>query len=78
MDTDFPWERLTGEPLVYASMGTLKNGLAKAAVISVPTVPSSAVDGLLQRRALNTAVSRAAPAREALISLPSRSCSLTR
>ena len=30
MDTDFPWERLTGEPLVYASMGTLQNGLAKA------------------------------------------------
>jgi MGT family glycosyltransferase len=24
---DFPWERLTGEPLIYASMGTLMNGL---------------------------------------------------
>ena len=24
----FPWERLTGEPLIYASMGTLVNGLA--------------------------------------------------
>jgi len=23
---DFPWERLTGEPLIYASMGTLMNG----------------------------------------------------
>jgi zeaxanthin glucosyltransferase len=23
----FPWERLTGEPLIYASMGTLVNGL---------------------------------------------------
>jgi MGT family glycosyltransferase len=23
---DFPWERLTGEPLVYASMGTILNG----------------------------------------------------
>ena len=22
----FPWERLTGNPLVYASMGTLVNG----------------------------------------------------
>ncbi len=22
----FPWERLTGEPLIYASMGTLQNG----------------------------------------------------
>ncbi len=28
IDTDFPWERLTGEPLVYASMGTVQNGLA--------------------------------------------------
>jgi MGT family glycosyltransferase len=25
---DFPWERLTGEPLIYASMGTLMNGRA--------------------------------------------------
>ena len=23
---DFPWERITGEPLIYASMGTLQNG----------------------------------------------------
>jgi zeaxanthin glucosyltransferase len=28
IDVDFPWERLTGEPLIYASMGTLMNGLA--------------------------------------------------
>jgi zeaxanthin glucosyltransferase len=28
MDVDFPWERLTGEPLIYASMGTMLNGLA--------------------------------------------------
>jgi MGT family glycosyltransferase len=28
IDIDFPWERLTGEPLIYASMGTLQNGLA--------------------------------------------------
>jgi len=26
----FPWEKLSGKPLVYASMGTLVNGLAKA------------------------------------------------
>ena len=26
-NTDFPWDRLTGEPLVYASMGTMQNGL---------------------------------------------------
>jgi zeaxanthin glucosyltransferase len=25
-DVDFPWEKLTGEPLVYASMGTILNG----------------------------------------------------
>lgn len=25
-DADFPWERLTGERLIYASMGTLMNG----------------------------------------------------
>jgi len=25
---DFPWERLTGEPLIYASMGTVLNGRA--------------------------------------------------
>jgi MGT family glycosyltransferase len=24
---DFPWEKLTGEPLIYASMGTLQNGM---------------------------------------------------
>jgi MGT family glycosyltransferase len=23
---DFPWDKLTGEPLIYASMGTLQNG----------------------------------------------------
>jgi MGT family glycosyltransferase len=28
IDIDFPWERLTGEPLIYASMGTLLNGRA--------------------------------------------------
>lgn len=26
-EPDFPWDRLTGEPLIYASMGTLQNGL---------------------------------------------------
>ncbi len=26
LETDFPWERLTGEPIVYASMGTIQNG----------------------------------------------------
>ena len=28
MDFPFPWDRLTGEPVVYASMGTLQNGNA--------------------------------------------------
>lgn len=27
IDVDFPWERLTGEPLIYASMGTVQTGL---------------------------------------------------
>jgi zeaxanthin glucosyltransferase len=27
IESDFPWGRLTGEPLIYASMGTLQNGL---------------------------------------------------
>jgi len=26
-NADFPWDKLTGEPLIYASMGTLQNGL---------------------------------------------------
>jgi zeaxanthin glucosyltransferase len=26
-DPEFPWKRLTGEPVIYASMGTLQNGL---------------------------------------------------
>jgi zeaxanthin glucosyltransferase len=26
MDFDFPWQRLTGKPIAYASMGTLQNG----------------------------------------------------
>src|SRR5262249_16661330 len=25
-NVDFPWDRLTGEPLIYASMGTIMNG----------------------------------------------------
>jgi zeaxanthin glucosyltransferase len=28
-DRSFPWERLTGEPIVYASMGSLQNGNAE-------------------------------------------------
>ena len=27
-NVDFPWERLTGEPLIYVSMGTMLDGLA--------------------------------------------------
>jgi zeaxanthin glucosyltransferase len=26
-EPEFPWDRLTGEPIIYASMGTLQNGL---------------------------------------------------
>jgi zeaxanthin glucosyltransferase len=28
IEVEFPWERLTGEPLIYASMGTVQTGLA--------------------------------------------------
>jgi len=28
-EVPFPWERLTGEPLIYASMGTLQNGIER-------------------------------------------------
>jgi len=28
IDADFPWEQLTGGPVIYASMGTVQNGLA--------------------------------------------------
>jgi zeaxanthin glucosyltransferase len=27
MDFDFPWQQISGKPIVYASMGTLQNGL---------------------------------------------------
>jgi UDP:flavonoid glycosyltransferase YjiC (YdhE family) len=27
-ELNFPWDRLTGEPIVYASMGTIQNGNA--------------------------------------------------
>jgi UDP:flavonoid glycosyltransferase YjiC (YdhE family) len=27
IESNFPWNRLTDEPLIYASMGTLQNGL---------------------------------------------------
>lgn len=39
---DFPWERLTGEPLVYASMGTILNGQ--------PEVFRSIVAGVAKRK----------------------------
>jgi zeaxanthin glucosyltransferase len=26
VNVEFPWEQLTGEPIVYASMGTVANG----------------------------------------------------
>jgi zeaxanthin glucosyltransferase len=30
IESNFPWDRLTGEPIIYASMGTLQNGLDSA------------------------------------------------
>lgn len=41
---DFPWERLTGEPLIYASMGTLMNG--QADVYRVITAAAAKRNGL--------------------------------
>jgi zeaxanthin glucosyltransferase len=28
MKEDFPWQQITGQPIIYASMGTLQNGVA--------------------------------------------------
>jgi MGT family glycosyltransferase len=39
----FPWERLTGEPLIYASMGTLVNGLTD--VFRIILKEASAIPG---------------------------------
>jgi zeaxanthin glucosyltransferase len=44
IDVDFPWERLTGEPLIYASMGTLMNG--KADVFRAITAATAKRKGL--------------------------------
>ena len=41
---DFPWERLTGETLIYASMGTLMNG--QAAVYRAITAAAAKRNGL--------------------------------
>jgi zeaxanthin glucosyltransferase len=29
---DFPWEQITGQPIIYASMGTLQNSVASPAL----------------------------------------------
>jgi MGT family glycosyltransferase len=29
MQEEFPWQQITGEPIIYASMGTLQNGVAR-------------------------------------------------
>ncbi len=38
---DFPWEKLTGEPLIYASMGTLQNGAERIfeAIVAAAQAP---------------------------------------
>ena len=35
---EFPWDRLTGEPLIYASMGTMTNSIANVYRAIVATV----------------------------------------
>lgn len=46
---EFPWERLTGEPIVYASMGTLQNGLE--------SVFSAIAEGVGRRRGVQLVMS---------------------
>lgn len=38
---DFPWDKLTGEPLIYASMGTLQNGAERIfeAIVAAAQAP---------------------------------------
>jgi zeaxanthin glucosyltransferase len=45
-DTPFPWDRVTGQPLIYASMGTLVNGLPhvhRAIVEAIRSLPEMQV-----------------------------------
>jgi zeaxanthin glucosyltransferase len=65
-DVDFPWDQLTGEPIVYASMGTIQNGNAEVfrtmaaavaqndaqLVISIGNVLRSAQIGPVPRNAI--------------------------
>jgi zeaxanthin glucosyltransferase len=39
MAVEFPWERLTGEPLIYASMGTMLDGLADVYSMIIAAAP---------------------------------------
>jgi zeaxanthin glucosyltransferase len=46
---DFPWDQLTGEPLIYASMGTILNGR--------PEVFRTIIAALAQHKALQLVLS---------------------
>src|SRR6202011_5318022 len=54
LELNFPWDRLTGEPIVYASMGTLQNGNADvfrtmaAAVAKKDAQPVISIGNLLR------------------------------
>jgi zeaxanthin glucosyltransferase len=37
-DIEFPWDQLTGEPIIYATMGTTQNGNAEVFRTMVTTV----------------------------------------
>ena len=58
---EFPWERLSGEPLIYASMGTLQNG-AEAVFRNIVMVPQGKIVKLSSRSGI-----RSTPRRSVLL-----------
>ncbi|WP_345945361.1 nucleotide disphospho-sugar-binding domain-containing protein [Granulicella sp. dw_53] len=78
IDVDFPWDRLTGEPLIYASMGTGHNGIqeifntiAKAAGTQpgtqlVLSIGQTVDPKMIQSLPPNSIVVRSAPQQELL------------
>src|SRR3984893_11600324 len=76
-ELNFPWDRLTGEPIVYASMGTIQNGNADvfrtmaAAVAKNDAQPVISIGNVLQPEQIgpvpnNTIVVKHAPQLELL------------
>jgi zeaxanthin glucosyltransferase len=74
---DFPWDKLTGEPLIYASMGTLQNGAERIFEVIVAAAQTPGRQLVLSigknldadkvgRLSANTIVVRSAPQLEVL------------